>query len=103
MDLVLDQCQRGTNIPKIDLIIPSIIKEINISNITSSILKGYLEKYNPSQVDQLFHEITLDNIMGNSSESKEEFANEVNKSAKLWPSELSKQIRLIETPFPGIL
>jgi len=32
---------------------------------------------------------------------REEFANEINKAAKLWPQEILRQTRLAESPFAG--
>jgi dynein heavy chain 1 len=101
LDVVLEQCQRGTMVPKVILPVPSQLNEI--ANLTNSIiLKGHLEKYNASQVDQLFDEIKLTEVLGKSQEEKEEFANIVNKSAKQWPSEIAKQTRqATESSFPA--
>jgi dynein heavy chain 1, cytosolic len=102
LDLALEQCYRGTSIPRIELPVPSVLMP-SVSSTSVTVLRGFLEKYNPSQVDQLFSELGLDKVMGNSSESKEEFANIVNKSAKTWPQEISRQLRLLESPFPGTI
>lgn len=99
-DVALEQCQRGTTIPQIVLAVPESISSA-AKNCNVATLKTNLERYNASQADQLFTELSLNNLFGSSQEQKEEFANELNKYAKLWPSEISKQTRLIESSFPG--
>lgn len=100
LELALEQCQRGTTIPRIELPIPPILSEC-AKKTNAAVVRGFLEKYNPSQVDNFFSELALDKMMGTSVEAKEEFANEVNKYAKSWPGEISRQTRLLETPFSG--
>eukprot|EP01037_Dinobryon_pediforme_P041129 gene41129-50683_t len=36
-------------------------------------------------------------------ESEEEFANEINKTAKMWPNEITRQTKLVSSPFAGSL
>jgi hypothetical protein len=80
--------------------IPTVIE--NASNTSSaSFLRGFLDKYNGSQVDILFKDLSIPEVTGSSLENIEEFANEVNKSTKLWPAEISRQTRLLDSPFPN--
>lgn len=98
LDFVLEQCQRGSTIPSISLPIPpSLLEAVKASNAEA--LRTFLERYNATQVDAFFASIALS--MGDSEEHKEEFANGVNKTAKLWPAEIIRQTRLIESPFAG--
>lgn len=99
-DVALEQCQRGTTIPQVMIAVPDSITNAS-KTCNAATLKTYLERYNASQADQLFTELQLNNLMGTTQEKKEEFANEINKFAKLWPGEISKQTRLIESSFPG--
>jgi dynein heavy chain 1 len=80
----------------------SIPLSIENSSKDSSItfLRGYLDKYNGSQVDALFKTLNIPEVTGSTPEIIEEFANEVNKSTKLWPAEISRQTRLIDSTFP---
>ena len=99
LDLALEQCQRGTLIPRISLVtIPTVIEAS--TRTTPQILKGYLEKFNPSGADQLLLELELYGA-NDPQEKREEFAQEVNKAAKQWPTELSRLTRLVESAFPG--
>ncbi len=99
LDIALEQCQRGSMAPSITLpVSSSLVESAKLS--TTVVLKSHLDKYNASQVDQLFADINLSNVYGTSQEQKEEFANEVNKSAKQWPIEISKQVRLVDSSFP---
>ena len=102
LESALEQCQRGAIVPRIVLTIPSVI-EIAAKNTmaTTPLLKGYLEKYNSSQVDVLFKELGIPEMSSVSAEHIEEFVNEVGKSTKLWPAELARQTRLIESAFPS--
>ena len=100
LDIALEQCQRGSMAPSIILpVAPSLIEPAKLS--TTAILRSHLDKYNASLVDQLFADINLNSICGTTQEQKEEFANEVNKSAKQWPIEISKQVRLVDSSFPS--
>ena len=86
----MEHCQRGTAVPRVVISIPSVI--VNASKTsTVSFLRGFLDKYNGSQVDQLFKDLGVPGIIGSSPEIIEAFANEVNKSTKLWPAEISHQ------------
>ena len=71
------------------------------ASINPTILKGHLEKYNVTQVDQLLIESGVADLMGDTIDSKERFANELNKYAKQWPIEVNKQTKLIESNFSG--
>ena len=100
LDIVLEQCQRGAIIPSINLNLhPSLLIYANKANAIQ--IKTLLEKYNISQVDLYFQEIGLIDVIGATQDTKEEYANELNKSAKLWPIEIAKQTKLIESNFPG--
>ena len=100
LDFALEQCQRGSAIPSIILPVPVVLQEASKkTNVT--VLRTHLDRYNATQVDLLFQEIGVTAVMGDSEESRDEFANEVNKTAKLWPAELFRQTRLIDTPFAG--
>jgi hypothetical protein len=86
-------------VPKVVISIPlSIENSSKDSSIT--FLRGYLDKYNGSQVDALFKILNIPEVTGSTPEIIEEFANEVNKSTKLWPAEISRQTRLIDSTFP---
>eukprot|EP01039_Chlorochromonas_danica_P002781 gene2781-3035_t len=98
LDFALEQCQRGSSIPSIALPIPPSLTEI-AKAVTAEQLRTYLERYNAAQVDVFFSNIQL--TMGETEEKKEEFANAVNKTAKLWPAEIIRQTRLTESPFAG--
>jgi hypothetical protein len=100
--LALEQCQHSTMIPRVKLPVPSIFEELaqQTDTIVLGDLKRYLEKYVPSQVDTYLEEIGLLSYMGETESAKEEFANNVNKYAKQWPSELMKQTKLTQSPFP---
>jgi hypothetical protein len=100
LDGALEQCQRGAMAPSITLPTPASLEGV-ARGTTSAALKSHLDKYNVSQVDQLFNEISLSTLLGSTQEQKEEFANEVNKVVKHWPVEISRQTRLIESSFPG--
>ena len=101
LEIALEQCQRGTSVPKVTLPSPPAL-EAAAKKTTAATLKGHIEKFNASQVDQLLLDLDLGRAMGDSQESKEEFANNVNKSARQWPAEISRLTRLIDTsPFPG--
>eukprot|EP01041_Mallomonas_annulata_P000303 gene303-544_t len=99
LDLALDQCQRGTLIPKVSLpTLPSLVESSSKSSVAA--LRGYLDKFNPSQADQFFIELGL-YIGLDSTVQKEEFAANVSKIAKQWPTEITKQTRLVMSPFPS--
>jgi dynein heavy chain 1, cytosolic len=98
LDFVLEQCQRGSSIPSITLPVPTSLAELG-KDISPETLRMYFERYNPSQVDNFFSSIHLS--MGDTEAKKEEFANEVNKIAKLWPSEIKRQTSLINSAFAG--
>ncbi len=100
LDIAFEQCQRGALIPSTSFSLHPVLVEAS-QKTSIGILKGHLDKYNVSQVDQCLDELGLNSVIGTTSESREEFANELNKSAKLWPVEISKQTKLIESPFPG--
>lgn len=58
LNLALEQCQRGTSVPSIILTVPMSI--IQASRLTeASIVRNYLDKYNPTQVDQFLKDILL--------------------------------------------
>ena len=63
LNLALEQCQRGTNVPSIILTVPLSI--IEASKLTeANIVRNHLDKYNPTQVDQFLKDISLyDSIM----------------------------------------
>ena len=89
--------------PKVILTIPTEILNVlttKSSEITTVILKGYLEKYNSSQVDSFFKDIGLPEVTTSTPQVIDNFANEVNKHTKQWPTEINKQIRLVTTEFP---
>ena len=101
LELALEQCQRGASVPRVVLSSPPTLEQA-AKRTTAAVLKGHLDKFNVSQVDQMFSELNLGVSMGDSAESKEAFANEINKTAKLWPSEISRLTRLIDSsPFSG--
>lgn len=100
LDSALEQCQRGTTVPRVMISIPTVI-ELASTTSTTSFLKGYLDKYNGSQVDNLFKDLKIPESTSSTTEIIEEFANEVNKSTKLWPAEISRQTRLIDSAFPN--
>ena len=100
LDSALEQCQRGTAVPRIVISVPITIDSASTTS-TALLLRGYLDKYNGSQVDQYFKELGIPEVVGSSPEIIEEFANEVNKSTKLWPAEISRQTRLVDSAFPN--
>lgn len=100
LDFALEQCQRGTSIPSINLPTPPEFTE-PAKQTTPIQIRNLLDKYNPSQVDQFFSEMNLLPILGDTDEMRERFSMEVNKLAKLWPIEIRKQTKLINSPFPG--
>jgi dynein heavy chain 1, cytosolic len=87
-------------VPRVVISIPNAILGSS-KNSSTSLLKGFLDKFNGSQVDQLFKEIGIPEVAGSSPETIEEFANEVNKSTKLWPAEIARQTRLVDSAFPN--
>ena len=100
LDSALEQCQRGTAAPRVVISIPTSIAESSKTTNTS-FLRGFLDKYNGSQVDVLFKDLGIPEVGGSSPETIEEFANEVNKSTKLWPAEIARQTRLVDSVFPS--
>ena len=64
-------------------------------------IRNYLDRYNPTLVDQLFRDVKLVDAMGETEAQREEFAMEVNKASKQWPQEIARQTRLLGTPFAG--
>ena len=100
LESALEQCQRGAVVPRVLLSIPPAVEKAD-HHTTASLLKGYLEKYNSSQVDLLFKDLGIPEVSSASAEQVEEFANEVNKSTKMWPSELARQTRLADAAFPS--
>lgn len=100
LDLVLEQYQNGTTIPRAKFTVPDVF--ISLATKTqANVISGYLEKFNPSQVDHFFGELNLEKSLGNTQEERESFLKEINNLTKLWPVELSRQLRLVEAPFPG--
>lgn len=100
LDVVLEQCQRGAIIPSAHLPYHPAL-DVPTSRANATTIKGHLEKYNVSQVDQYLTDLGLTTVIGSTAESREEFANELNKYAKSWPIEISKQTKLAESSFPG--
>ena len=96
----MEQCQRGTAVPRVVISVPLTIDTASTTS-SASLLKGFLDKYNGSQVDQLFKELGIPEVIGSSPGVIEEFANEVNKSTKLWPAEIARQTRLVDSAFPN--
>jgi dynein heavy chain 1 len=100
LDFALEQCQRGTSVPSIVLATSPALQEA-AKHTTPAAIRNYLDRYNPSLVDQLFREVKLTEAMGDTEAQREEFATDVNKVSKLWPQEITKQTRLLATPFAG--
>lgn len=101
LELALEQCQRGTSIPRVILPFPTELERA-AALTSSNALKVHLEKFNASHVDQLFAELGLARAMGDLPDAKEEFASEVNKSARHWPTEINRLTRLIDSsPYSG--
>ena len=86
--------------PRVAISIPNAILSSS-KNSSTSLLKGFLDKFNGSQVDQLFKELGIPEVAGSTPETIEEFANEVNKSTRLWPAEIARQTRLVDSAFPN--
>jgi dynein heavy chain 1 len=102
LDQALEQCQRGASIPRVSLGTHASIEEAALMASSKNIdLKSHLEKFNSSLVEALFDDIGLTTSMGRTSAEKEAYANEINQFAKQWPISISRQAKLIETPFPG--
>ena len=99
LDTALDQIQRGDGILRPDF---NTLPELSAasSQTTAADLKNHLEKFNPSNVDQLFDsfEPSLLVRMGETPQQKDAFANEVHKVAKQWPVEIGKLVRVVELP-----
>lgn len=87
-------------IPKVVLQIPPSIEKV-APKTTAAIVKGLVEKYNPSQADALFDELHLTAAMGKTTEQNEAFANEISKYSKMWPADIERQSKFIDTPFPS--
>ena len=100
LDLALEQCQRGSVIPKVELQVPPQIQKAALKT-TAAIVRGLLEKFNPSQADALFDETNLTAAMGSTAETNEAFANDISKCARAWPAEIQRQCSFIDTPFPS--
>lgn len=100
LDVALDQCQRGSSIPSVVLHIPAILVEKSKAS-TAANLRNFLERYNASQVDSLLHQLGLSVAIGDNEQKKEEFVTEVTKLTKSWPSEISRQTRLLDSQFAG--
>lgn len=98
VELALEQCFLGTSIPVARLPVPIEIMEKSKAT-TSAVLKGYIEKFNSSQVGQILKDINL--TLGETADQQEAFANEVNAATKQWPSEIKRQAALIKSSFPG--
>lgn len=97
LESLLENLQRGSAIPSIHIPIPpSLVEAAKQANAVT--MKNLLEKYNPSQVDILFGELGLSAVM---RENEEDFANDINKTAKLWPNEIIRQTKLVNSPFAG--
>ena len=99
LDVALDQCQRGLNISKVGLEAPQEFQVLE-DGIAESI-QACLESHSPSQADDILRKCGLSILIEGSSEEKEEYSNTINKYAKLWPTEISKQIDFIDSPFKG--
>eukprot|EP01032_Pedospumella_encystans_P010301 gene10301-12053_t len=100
LDFALEQCQRGTSIPNIVLSTSPAL--LAASKLTTPVaVRNYLDRYNPSLVDQLFKDVHLTQSMGETEAQREEFAMEVNNASKLWPQDIARQTRLLGTPFAG--
>lgn len=102
LDFALEHCQKGTIIPTITLVVPAALNQA-AKITTAKALANHIDKYNASQVDQLFIEVDLAKVLGEQSEAKEKLTAEINKAAKEWPAEITRQARSIEFPFPGSL
>lgn len=97
LESLLENLQRGSGIPSIHIPIPPSLVEFAKTANTPA-MKTLLEKYNVSQVDVLFNEMRLSTVI---RENEEEFANDVNKTARQWPAEIIRQTKLINSPFAG--
>jgi hypothetical protein len=57
-------------VPRVVISVPNAILGSS-ENSSTSLLKGYLEKFNGSQVDQLFKEIGIPEVAGSTPETIE--------------------------------
>lgn len=100
LDLALEQCQRGVTIPRASLGTHPVL--LAAAERAGSIdLKACLEKFNQSLVEKIFADLGLTSSMGGTPDEIEAFANEVNQYAKQWPAQITRQARLVSTPFSG--
>lgn len=101
LELSLVQIQGGDGIVR--PVFSTCAELVTASSQTSAdVLQSMLEKYNPSNVDQLFGTFnpSLAQLMAEQAESRDHFVNEVHKFAKQWPLEISKVVQLMELPIP---
>ena len=100
LDVTLEQCQRGTSIPSIKLHTTPTLQEA-ANNTEAVVVRNYVDKFNPSQADTFFVEVGLMAAVSELEVDKEEFVDEVNKLSKIWPQDIMRQVRLVESPFAG--
>lgn len=99
-DRAVEQCQRGTIIPDVNLVTHEaiVVASVNTDILT---VKGLLEKHNPGEVDRLFESIGLTRAIGSTAEQQDAFSKEVSNFAKSWPAEIAQQTMLVDSQFAG--
>jgi len=96
LEIALDQCCRGTAIPVANLSVPPSLAS---KSAPVAVLKGHIDKYNASQVDLLFKELSLS--LGETQQQQDAFTAEISAVAKIWPAEIKRQVALVKSSFPG--
>jgi hypothetical protein len=94
VEVAMEQCQSGALIPRANIQVHQIFHDVSAA-ANGQVLKGLLEKFNPSQVDIFFSEMALTTVVLDSN-----FRDEVNKLCRAWPMELARQTKLVDFPFP---
>jgi hypothetical protein len=95
----MEQCQSGSVIPKVLLLVPAVILQACVSS-TSEELKRLLDEHNPTEVDTLLESLSLSAIIDNTNESNQLIINEINSTAKQWSTDILHIAQLTNSPFP---
>jgi len=119
LDSALEQCQRGSMIVKVNFSLPEYLENVlasalaarrsefkgddNLNSLTEGLL-SCLEKFSLSSqgsVDEILENLKIESLLGRNAEEKDKILKDVNEHTKLWPAEISRQIKLVENPFLG--
>ena len=102
MDFTLEHIQKGTMISTITLHTHEGLAQA-AKLTTSEILSNHLDKYNASQVDQLFVSLDIDKVAGDTDEAKVAYETGCKEIVRQWPLEIAQQTRALNFPFAGTI